>query len=95
MIAKKLTKAQLEQKVRELKAGSVINHSIVYREADKFSTDHMMASGVILTLTSLGGKKNESVLIQDGLSVETIKAIKADILRSQKISLSFAINVKS
>jgi hypothetical protein len=42
-----------------------------------------MGSGVILSMTFLGGKEVfEPVMIRNGLSKETIEAIKADLVRS-------------
>lgn len=49
-----------------------------------------MGSAVIITLTSLGGK--ELILpsaIRDGLSKETIAAIKLDLKRSYEVATVF------
>lgn len=49
-----------------------------------------MGSGVLLELTFIGGKEAISpVVIKDGLSAETIAAIKADIRRSYELAVAF------
>ena len=46
-----------------------------------------MASGVILELTALGGKEIiPPVMIRDGLSQATIKAIQNDLCRSFELA---------
>lgn len=45
--------------------------------------DRLKGSGVVLTLSGLGGAEIcKAVLIRDGLSAETIAALKRDIARS-------------
>ena len=79
----KLTRRQLERKLMEAKACQAHTYHFVNGSIEKASTKHMMASGVVLTLTALGGKElTIPVLIHDGLSDETITAIKADLKRS-------------
>ena len=80
--------ADLQRQNVELLAGQV--HQ--YHHADHYiggaSIDKMMASGVVLTITALGGRKIvEPVLIRDGLSNETIEAIKADLRRSYLLAV--------
>ena len=91
MAKKKLTRAQLEQKVKELTASSASIHAIVHADIDKISTDYCMASAVLVEFTVLGGRKVGPVLIRDGLSKETVKAFKDDIIRSQKLDLMFVV----
>lgn len=81
----KPSRAELERKIAELKA----QLPYVYRKAlsgegiGKAGHTHLMASGAMLRLTALGGRELfEPVLILDGLSDETITAIRADIARS-------------
>ena len=47
-----------------------------------------MASGVVLTLTVLGGRKLfEPVLIRDGLSEALITTLRADLARSYLLAV--------
>ena len=87
MKIEKKTKAQriaeLEQKLEEAKAYHIYRHHLASKGLDKFSTDRLMGSGVVLSLTLLGGNKPfEPVMIRNGLSPETIAALKADLVRS-------------
>lgn len=84
---KKQTKSQriatLERQLIEAKAGQ----SHVYHSAEsavnKIGTNQLTGSGVVLTLTVLGGREVcAPVLIRDGLSDELIAALKADFKRS-------------
>lgn len=77
------TKADLQRQVKELHAQLVHQYHFAIRYLDKASIDKTMGSAVILELTFLGGHKViEPVAIKDGLSNETIAAIKADLQRS-------------
>lgn len=79
--------AELERKLAEAQAASVHNYHFTDIELGKASTKHMMGSGVIITLTALGGVKLvEPTLIRDGLSEETIKALRADLVRSYQLA---------
>lgn len=83
----KQTKAQriteLEQKLEEAEAYHIYRHHFASKALDRFSTDKLMGSGVVLSLTLVGGKELfEPVLICNGLSKETIAALKADLVRS-------------
>lgn len=79
--------AELERKLIEAIAGDASAPHFACAGLDKASTDHLAASGVILTLTVLGGRKIcEPVLIRDGLSKETIAALKADLVRSFELA---------
>ena len=87
MKTEKKTKAQriaeLEQKLKEAEAYHIYRHHFASKALDRFSTDKLMGSGVVLSLTLVGGKKLfEPVLICNGLSKETIAALKADLVRS-------------
>jgi len=86
----KPTRAELERKLAEALASQVHVYGFASREINKGSTEHMMASGVILTLTALGGREIiNPVLIRDGLSNETIEAIRRDLTRSYEAALMF------
>lgn len=80
--------ADLERKVLEAKAAQVHNYHFADASIHKASTKHLMGSGVIMTLTFLGGKAvMEPVLFKDGLSDATIAAIKADLVRSYELAI--------
>ena len=88
---KKATRiATLERELKEALAGQIHNYSHADKGLDKASTDHLMASGVILTLTVLGGRELvPPVMIRDGLSHELIAALRADLLRSYELANLF------
>lgn len=84
---KKKTKAQriveLERKLYECGPYNIYRHHFASKALDKLSTDRLMGSGVILSLTKVGGEMPfEPVMICNGLSKETIAALKADLARS-------------
>lgn len=75
--------AELEQKLEEAKAHHIYRHHFASKALDRLSTDKLMGSGVVLSLTLIGGKELfEPVMICNGLSKETIAALKADLARS-------------
>ena len=87
MKLEKKTKAQriveLERKLEEAKAHHIYRHHFASKALDRFSTDKLMGSGVVLSLSLVGGKELfQPVLIRNGLSKETIAALKADLVRS-------------
>jgi hypothetical protein len=58
-------------------------HAFASNALHKLSTDRLLGSGVILSLTLLGGQQPfEPVMISNGLSNETIKALRNDLFRS-------------
>lgn len=75
--------AELEEKLYESGTYHIYRHHFASKALDKLSTDKLMGSGIILSLTFIGGKKPfEPVMICNGLSKGTIAALKADIARS-------------
>ena len=87
---KEPTRAQLERRILEL--SSQLAHVYHFAEAqiNKTSTDHCMGSGVLLQLSFIGGKEAfQPVMIKDGLSKETIAAIKHDMRRSYDLAVMF------
>lgn len=71
----KKTKAQriveLERKLFEAEAAQIHQHHFASVELDKLVMDKMMGSGVIMTLTTLGGRLTIGpVRISNGLSKE-------------------------
>jgi hypothetical protein len=96
-IKAKVTKAALERRVLELEASIASTYYYAQIALKKLSTDHMMASGVVLSITRLGGAVGiQPVMIHDGLSLETIAAISKDIQRSYNLAThdSAAMNPK-
>jgi len=91
MKTNKQTKAQriaeLERKLMEAEAGQAHVYHFASQTIDKASIDSLTGSGVIITLTVLGGREiHRPVLIRDGLSKETIEALKADYLCSYELA---------
>lgn len=82
MAAKRKTRADLERENMELRAQLVYEYHFAVKELQK-ADDRLMGSGVILRLTALGGREIiNPVLIRNGLSDETIAALKKDLCRS-------------
>ena len=84
----KITKKSLKIKLKE----ALASQSHVYAAADSgiknASVDHMMGSGVVITITAIGGKELiPPTLIRDGLSNSTISAIREDLVRSYNLSV--------
>lgn len=75
--------AELERQLLEAQAAQAHVYFHAESRLDRAGSEHMKASGVVLTLTELGGREIcQPVLIRDGLSAETIAAIKRDLARS-------------
>jgi hypothetical protein len=88
----KQTRQDLERKVRELEAQLVHRCHFASRTIEKAGTQHLGASGVIISLVALGGREIiEPVCIRDGLSAETIAALKSDFARSYEIATIFKL----
>ena len=86
----KQTRQDLERKVRELEAQLVHRCHFASRTIDKAGIKSLTGSGVIISLVTLGGREIiEPVCIRDGLSDETIAALKADFVRSYEIATMF------
>lgn len=80
--------AELERKLFEAEAAQIHSHHFASVRMDKLVTDKMMGSGVIMSFTTLGGGTTIGpVMIYNGLSKETIEAIKADLVRSYKYAI--------
>ena len=52
--------AELEEKLEEAKAYHIYRHHFASKALDKFSTDKLMGSGVVLSLTLVGAKSCSS-----------------------------------
>ena len=75
--------AELERKLVEVQAQHAYIYKVAVEGIKKAGTDRLMASGVVLTLTALGGREVcPPVLIRDGLSEDTIRALVGDMIRS-------------
>jgi hypothetical protein len=86
---------QLKNKLRVLEAGQLSALCSAYKNVDRCGQDRFMASAVTITIRSINVSNNtivEEVAISDGLSVETITAIKADIKRSLDLLMSYPHN---
>jgi hypothetical protein len=91
----KKTRAQLEREILELTAQLAHVYEFANQSIDKASQRHRMASGVLLQLSAVGGKNIiDPVMIKDGLSDDTIAAIKADLKRSYDLAIMFRMTDK-
>lgn len=82
----------LKRKVIELGGSSPTAYHVAHASLMSCAEDKMMGSGVLLSLSFLGGKAPfEPIVIRDGLSKETIEAIKRDIKRSYDLATLFKI----
>lgn len=87
---KKLTKTQLERKVLELESQLAHRYHFASSQISGAAIRKRMASGVMLQLTAIGGEQIiPPVTIKDGLSEETIDALKKDLLRSFELAIAF------
>ena len=85
---KRETVTQLRQKLIDALAGQV--HTLHFADGaiGKASIDRMTASGVVITITALGGREIVApTMIRDGLSNETIAALRADFRRAYKSAI--------
>lgn len=87
---KKKTRAELERKIMELEAGMASTYHFADAYLAQIKDGSYMGSGVVLRITALGGREvMPPVLIRDGLSPETIAAIRKDIVRSHELATMF------
>lgn len=76
--------ATLRQKLVAMEAQLDCAYVPAYTALGRAGQDRFMASGLILTLTTLGGKQLvEPVVIKDGLSEASIAALQEDLRQSQ------------
>lgn len=81
------TRADLARKVAELEAQLASTLHFADIGLTKAGTDKMMASAVIVRLHTLGGSEiTPTFAIRDGLSPETIAALRKDIARSWELA---------
>lgn len=88
--ANRETVASLRRKVADLSAQLIHLYQVADSQVEKAGQRHLMASGAIVQITALGGREIvPPVLIRDGLSDETIAAIRADLRRSYATAVAF------
>lgn len=76
----KKTRPELERKILELESQLAITAATATFGIDGASKEKLMASGVVLRLTALGGREIISpVCIRDGLSNASIEALREDL----------------
>ena len=79
---KKPTYAELERRLFDLSAQSLGRAAWALRDLPKASTSKLTASACVVSLTALGGGELVAPFaVRDGLSAETIAALKRDIQR--------------
>lgn len=84
------TRAQLERKVVELEAQLASTYHFADANLRNAVKKSYMGSAVIVEITVLGGGTVMCpVAIRDGLSPETIAALRADIMRSWEGATAF------
>lgn len=85
---KKQRIATLERKLCEALAGQAHTYAFAEMGIEDANTSRMLGSGVVLTITALGGAELcRPVLIRDGLSEESIAALKSDLRRSYEVAI--------
>jgi hypothetical protein len=85
----------LKNKLRVLGASQLMTVCNAYKQVDKCGQDRYMASAVTITIKNINVNNNvivEEVAIGDGLSPDTIAAIKADIKRGYDLMMSYPHN---
>ena len=86
----KQTKAQLKRQLDEALATQTHVYHFADAGLDKAGTKHLMGSGVVLTLTVLGGRELiPPTLIRDGLSDDLVAALRAEFVRSYDLATLF------
>jgi hypothetical protein len=79
--------ADLERQLREALAGQSHVYHFADHGLDKASTKHLMGSGMVITLTVLGGRELiQPTMLRDGMSDELIAALRADFRRSYELA---------
>ena len=74
-----------KETIKMFEAGGLHTLRAAYHALLKTNKDSLMASGVIVTLTALGGREIvPPFMVADGLSDDTIAALRRDIAETQK-----------
>lgn len=80
----------LETQAKEALSGQAHVYHFASIELGRLGTDRLMGSGIVLTMTYLGGKEAFApTMIRNGLSEETIAALRADLVRSYEDAIVF------
>lgn len=83
MKTKQPTRATLARRVKELEAQLAASYHFADNELGEMARKSYTGSAVIVEMSVLGGKQLLSpIAIRDGLSPETIAALRADIAKS-------------
>lgn len=84
---KRPTYQELARQNMELRAQLAFNYAAASKDIDGASTRHMKSSGVLLQIHALGGREIvKPVLVRDGLSDDTIAALKKDFRLSWELA---------
>ena len=92
---KKSTISEVKNKLRILEASQLFRICDAVRNIEKCNTNAYMGSAVTMTIRNLRDDKNvviEEVVINDGLSAETIQAIQRDLRRSYALIVDHPVN---
>lgn len=83
------TRKQLKRILLESNASCLLSLKHSHNNLNKAGTDARMGSGVVVTITAIGGAEITPVfMITDGLSQATIDALRADIQRTSDLAQS-------
>lgn len=88
----KKTRQELKRELEVLKSDNFNALTTAYKNIDRCTTKNYMASGITITIKNINKTNNvicEEFCILDGLSDETIQAIKNDIKRSYDLKMSY------
>lgn len=84
--------AQLERQLAEAEAQLPTTYHQAFQNIDKASEVHLRASGVLVTLTALGGRQIcRPFVIKDGLSMTTVHALRADLKHSFTLATDYKL----
>lgn len=88
--AQALQIAKLQRELLEALAGQVHVYHFADAALDKATTKHLMGSGVVVTMTVLGGRELfKPVMIRDGLSDDLVAALRKDLVRSYELATMY------
>lgn len=87
--------AELERKLQEALAGQAHRYKFAQEGLKKAGEKHLAGSGIVLTMTVLGGRELfEPVVIRDGLTEATIEALNAEMVRSYELATLYKPTTK-
>jgi hypothetical protein len=94
-LAKQQKREKQANDLRVANAGALHNVALAIADIEKLLTVNFAGSAVILKIDSISANKPDLVRpveVIDGLSKETIEAIKKDLIRSYKLKTTLAYN---